>query len=239
MKTKIPHFRLLMILLLCLPLGVTSCSGDQQQQEDEVQAGNQEDEDGDQQQEQDGDQQEDQGQDQDQDQEQQEVGQEEVDDEGGNEIVEDVGNEVEEVVEESAAANNAMASEFQNEAGVAAGEGINNSTESEFVEGEVAATPATDTGVEAVAEEAAAPEETPETEATYTPGGRVKYIMSGGATLFSSMEGGEPAGMLEQGDHPVVFEEGEWARTSDGLYLPVSSLSTEPIGRMEPEAMWQ
>jgi hypothetical protein len=44
---------------------------------------------------------------------------------------------------------------------------------------------------------------------------------------------------LEQGDHPLVFSEGEWARTQDGHYIPNNTLSDKGVARLRKAAAWQ
>lgn len=138
--------------------------------------------------------------------------------------------------EEILEGQDATSNEFQNEAG--GGEGINNAVETgEFDEtANPVDSPAVDTDV-GTADDAAAAPEAP--QAAYTPGGVVRYVMSGGATLYTSPDGSAPSGSLEQGDHPLIFAEGEWARTSDGHYLPMTSLTNLPVGRNEAPAIWQ
>lgn len=118
------------------------------------------------------------------------------------------------------------------------GEGINNSVVEEFASEAPQEQPAIDTGASEVVEDAASNQD-PQNAGTYTPGGRVKYVVPGGAPIFATNNGATPMGMLTQGDHPVVFDEGEWARTSDGTYIPNALLTHRPINRMEPPAVWR
>ena len=117
------------------------------------------------------------------------------------------------------------------------GESLNNSTENEFEESnESAEMPAVDQAVDETSAGAAAGSQQMQ-EATYTPGGRVKYVTSS-STVYSD-KGSAPSGQLEQGDHPLVFEEGEWSRTADGQYIDAASLTDAPVGRYELPAVWQ
>lgn len=69
-------------------------------------------------------------------------------------------------------------------------------------------------------------------------GGVVRYVMAGGSALHESPNGGVVKG-LEQGDHPLVTESGEWSRTSDGYYVPAANLTPRPIGRAKPARQWR
>lgn len=62
------------------------------------------------------------------------------------------------------------------------------------------------------------------------PGGRVRYVRQGGVQVVSG-PGGAPVASLEQGDHPVTWEENGWLRLSTGMYVPVDSLSDKGVGR--------
>lgn len=225
--------------LLLLFYGMSSCSGDQQQSDPfEVQSDEQQEDEDESSEEQ-------QGEDnvEEVSQEQEENFNEE------QEFSNDVGENTDQMVEDIGGDNaidNAIGSEFQQEAGIEAGDGMNNATENEFASEAATEAPAIDTGVEEVVDQAAASEDganenlqQDDTEpAKPTSGGRVKYILSS-SPIFSGPDQQEVVGTLEQGDHPLVFEEGEWARTPDGHYIPASSLSEAPIGRFEPDAVWQ
>ena len=199
-----------LFLLIILPLGIMNCAGGQQQQE-AVQG-------------------EDEGEDEGEDQQ----GQQDQQDEQGQEDQQDQQDQQEQEQEQENA--NVLSAEYQN--GEGEGEAVNNSTEPEFEATSVAEQPAIDTGTEAAVDEAAAPQENPAAEATYTPGGIVKYATSS-VPLFSAKENGQIVGEIHRGDHPLVFEDGGWARTSDGAYLPSHTLTNEPVGRIEPPAVWQ
>jgi hypothetical protein len=116
------------------------------------------------------------------------------------------------------------------------GEGINNA-EDETLAG-MEATPTSYEGTAAT--DTSIPGATPATApATYTPGGMVKYVLPGGADLYNSPNSGSVVGRLEQGDHPLVWEENQWARTSDGLYIPSANLTIEAVGRAKKPSSWQ
>ncbi len=51
--------------------------------------------------------------------------------------------------------------------------------------------------------------------------------------------GGNVVNQLEEGDHPLVVDENDWARTSEGYYIPQSGLSPNPVGRPRKGINWQ
>jgi hypothetical protein len=69
-------------------------------------------------------------------------------------------------------------------------------------------------------------------------GGVVRYVLPGGSKLYDNPNG-TALRNLEQGDHPLVNEEGEWSRTSDGYYVPTASLTAAPIGRLKQPKEWR
>lgn len=69
-------------------------------------------------------------------------------------------------------------------------------------------------------------------------GGRVHYVMKGGASAYDRPSG-QVVKSLEQGDHPLVTAEGEWARTSDGAYIQNSSLTSRPVSRAKSPKAWR
>jgi hypothetical protein len=69
-------------------------------------------------------------------------------------------------------------------------------------------------------------------------GGVVRYVTPGGSKLYDNPNG-TVLRNLEQGDHPLVNEEGEWSRTSDGYYVPTASLTAAPIGRLKQPKDWR
>ncbi len=73
---------------------------------------------------------------------------------------------------------------------------------------------------------------------TVSTNGKVRYVMAGGTKLYEKPQG-TIVKSLEQGDHPLVSEDGEWARTSDGFYVPSSSLTSDPVGRFKTRQDWQ
>ena len=67
--------------------------------------------------------------------------------------------------------------------------------------------------------------------------GVVRYVLSS-SSLYSSPGGSTVAGLVK-GDHPLVSEEGEWSRTSDGYYIPSKDLTPMPVGRTKRQSVWQ
>lgn len=137
------------------------------------------------------------------------------------------------------------------------GEGVNNALpqEEEFASGggNPAGTPAmnapvTDNAVTDIVDQAATPPDgvvgtnnipAQPSQATYTPGGVVKYVRTGGASLYGQPAMGTILGQLEQGDHPLVFQENDWARTHDGFYIPLSNLSEQGVPRPRKPQVWR
>jgi hypothetical protein len=124
------------------------------------------------------------------------------------------------------------------------GEGVNNAmaVEDEFAQAAntmMMDQGAVDTGINNVVDNAAAEplEPVATSSVPVDPNGRVKYVMAGGSTMHDQPEGSIIKD-LEQGDHPLVFNEGEWARTSDGFYVPSMTLSQDPIPRRKTKAIW-
>lgn len=141
------------------------------------------------------------------------------------------------------------------------GEGVNNAlpSEEEFAQGAAGANPAgvpavdapvTDNTVTEIVDQAATPPDgvtgtdampaQPSMGMGYNPGGIVKYIREGGGSMYSQPALGGPAvGTLEQGDHPLVFQEADWARTHDGYYIPMSQLSDKGVPRPRYPSVWR
>lgn len=145
------------------------------------------------------------------------------------------------------------------------GEGVNNATMGEdSVDGDLAANgggnvpanpileaPVTDNSVSPVVDNAAmgsdlAPQSTEAATdtAAQTPVGPttapiVKYVPGTGADIYTQAGGTEIVGKFNQGDHPLVWDNGEWARLSDGKFVQNSALTTNPVPRPKRPAQWQ
>ena len=71
-------------------------------------------------------------------------------------------------------------------------------------------------------------------------GGVVRYILPGGASVYqNASSSSKREGLMEQGDHPLVLDNGEWSRTSDGYYIPSSKLTQKGIGRAKIPSLWR
>ncbi len=68
-------------------------------------------------------------------------------------------------------------------------------------------------------------------------GGLVKYVLQDG-TALRDQPAGSSVRSMEQGDHPLVFDEGEWSRTSDGYYVSTIEITPDPVPRRKLRANW-
>jgi hypothetical protein len=71
-----------------------------------------------------------------------------------------------------------------------------------------------------------------------TSGGQVRYILRSGTSAYDRPQG-TVVKNYEQGDHPVVTADGEWVRTSDGMFVPSSSVTTRPVPRAKSAKSWR
>lgn len=62
-------------------------------------------------------------------------------------------------------------------------------------------------------------------------GGRVRYVREGGAKVTSQASGGDIVRTLEQGEHPVTWDEGGAYRVGPGMYVSKDSMSDIGIPR--------
>jgi hypothetical protein len=62
------------------------------------------------------------------------------------------------------------------------------------------------------------------------PGGRVRYVPEGGVQVVSAPNG-DPVVTLNQGDHPLTWEESGWLKLANGMYVPSGSLSDKGVPR--------
>ncbi len=67
--------------------------------------------------------------------------------------------------------------------------------------------------------------------------GRVRYVKEGGIQIINAPNG-SPVASLEQGDHPVTWEENGWLKIADGMYLPVDGVSQKGVGRPKGQRSW-
>lgn len=93
------------------------------------------------------------------------------------------------------------------------------------------------TNAAANAASAPAPAPAAPTGASPVAGGRVRYVKEGGVQVVNQPNGNAVA-TLEQGDHPVTWEENGWLRLSGGMYVPVDSMSDRGIPRTTAKRAW-
>lgn len=65
---------------------------------------------------------------------------------------------------------------------------------------------------------------------TPIPGGKVRYVPEGGVQVVNGPNG-SPLFTLNQGDHPLTWEEGEWLKLADGMFVQAGILSDSGIPR--------
>ncbi len=74
-------------------------------------------------------------------------------------------------------------------------------------------------------------------EGSPVPGGRVRYVKEGGVQAVNA-PGGQPVMMIEQGEHPVTWEENGYLRIANGVYVPVDALSDKGVPRAKTSGGW-
>ena len=74
-------------------------------------------------------------------------------------------------------------------------------------------------------------------EGSPVPGGRVRYVKEGGVQAVNA-PGGQPVMMIEQGEHPVTWEENGYLKIADGVYVPVDALSDKGVSRPTGGGGW-
>ena len=75
-------------------------------------------------------------------------------------------------------------------------------------------------------------------KAKVDPNANTQYVLPGGSSLHTEPDGTSTRS-LDQGDHPLIFGDGDWVSTSDGYYIPSQTLSKTPIGRRKQKQSWQ
>ena len=68
-------------------------------------------------------------------------------------------------------------------------------------------------------------------------GGRVRYVKDGGIQAVSAPNG-SPVATLEQGDHPVTWEENGWLKINSGMYVPTDGMSNSGVARPQTGGGW-
>lgn len=102
-------------------------------------------------------------------------------------------------------------------------------------------TPSSSAPESSVPAEASAGQAAPAPAAVYqdATGRRVLYVKSNGAVLRERADAkSKVLGKLQKGDHFLVTIEGEWARTDDGKFISMQSLSDKGIGRSKKKSTW-
>ena len=69
------------------------------------------------------------------------------------------------------------------------------------------------------------------------PGGRGRYVVQGGAQIIDA--NGSSVGSLQQGEHPVTWEENGMYRITSGQYLSPESVSDQGVPRPMSGGYWQ
>ena len=67
--------------------------------------------------------------------------------------------------------------------------------------------------------------------------GRVRYVKEGGVQIKNAPNGSAIMN-LEQGDHPVTWEENGLLKVADGLYVPADGMSDKGVGRSRGARVW-
>lgn len=98
---------------------------------------------------------------------------------------------------------------------------------------EVPANPVPPTGGPDVAGGGGAPPPSAPSDAAPIPGGRVLYVPAGGVQIVNAPNG-SPVADLQQGDHPLTWEEAGWIKLANGMFVPAGSLSEKGVPRAFP-----
>ena len=70
-----------------------------------------------------------------------------------------------------------------------------------------------------------------------TTGGRVRYVKDGGVQAVSAPNG-SPVATLEQGEHPITWEENGWLKITTGMYVPADGMSNTGVPRPQTGGGW-
>lgn len=68
-------------------------------------------------------------------------------------------------------------------------------------------------------------------------GGRVRYVRQDGIQILNAPNG-QPVHSLNQGDHPVTWEENGWYRITNNMYVPVDAMSDTGVPRAQSARGW-
>lgn len=72
---------------------------------------------------------------------------------------------------------------------------------------------------------------------TPIPGGRVRYVKEGGAQAVNGPSG-SPVLTLDQGEHPLTWEENGQLKIAAGLYVPADAMSEKGVRRGTNNPTW-
>lgn len=89
----------------------------------------------------------------------------------------------------------------------------------------------------APANAALAPAPASTTAESPVPGGRVRYVREGGVQVMNAPNG-TPVQTLDQGEHPVTWEENGWLRITNGMYVPADAMSDKGVPRPQSGTVW-
>lgn len=110
--------------------------------------------------------------------------------------------------------NSDISNEFESNGFLQANQGDFFGSETESQEGEISNTP----------------------QSFPTTGGMVKYVLD--STSLYDQPQGSSVRSLEKGDHPLIVQEGDWDKTSDGLYISNQELTRKPVARIRARSAW-
>lgn len=82
----------------------------------------------------------------------------------------------------------------------------------------------------AMPEAAPAPAAAAATAESPIAGGRVRYVREGGVQVMNAPNGSAVL-TLDQGEHPLTWEENGWLRITNGMYVPADALSDKGVPR--------
>jgi len=68
-------------------------------------------------------------------------------------------------------------------------------------------------------------------------GGRVRYVKDGGVQAVNAPNG-SPVATLEQGEHPITWEENGWLKITTGMYVPADGMSNTGVPRPQTGGGW-
>ncbi len=74
---------------------------------------------------------------------------------------------------------------------------------------------------------------------TPSSGGVVRYITADVSGRNQPNQSASSVAQYEKGDHPLVWEEGEWVKTDRGVYVPKTAISQKAVGRNKNSKGWK